>query len=589
MNVAGKVLAVSGDGFARMYGQGERGAGHAVFIPAGCQGDPLGGSGARIVRACGSSLPTEKATEKFQGDKRCPKCVEWLATEDGSAALESARAERHAWEFGADDMAELFSVAEVNGTDTREDSAPAVRELTPADVKGAIAQSKRGAAVARERKRLADQAAAREVKGADKREDSAPVAPADGSGAEIIASTGKTLAQMVAETATFYANGGAVSPEIAALPAPGTVSLASGTVSGSAAEILVCTFKGEVSTVNPERTHGKCPECTTYIPLLPGGAGGKESGPKVSKIKCEGTGSAPAPGTRVMRDDHTVSVADDYSGKHSGKCPECARVIAVSREGGMRKHNGLEVREATGADADKIGKHNVGGVATPAGKGLSSKSIDTVEHGSVPGDPASADKRRAAEIEERGADAREFKGGADTGATVRKGARLALSRGHGSVDGSATTGSQNMAPVQPKGWVGIAGTGSLPAMVRPGIDPEVTGRECVICEELPEIAHAGKSRGWRRRHSAKVGAVLRDRKAKRDAVREAKIESGEILPASVKREARKAASVGSFSEGTVSGSVTHAPRPEFAPKGTRKPAPNRKGGGKHTVRDGKAE
>lgn len=589
MNVAGKVLAVSGDGFARMYGQGERGAGHAVFIPAGCQGDPLGGSGARIVRACGSSLPTEKATEKFQGDKRCPKCVEWLATADGSAALESARAERHAWEFGADDMAELFSVAEVNGTDTREDSAPVVRELTPADVKGAVRKSTRGAAVARERKRLADQAAAREVKGADKREDSAPVTPADGSGAEIIASTGKTLAQMREETATFYANGGAVSPEITALPAPGTVSLASGTVSGSAAEILVCTFKGEVSTVNPERTHGKCPECTTYIPLLPGGAGGKESGPKVSKIKCEGTGSAPAPGTRVMRDDHTVSVADDYSGKHSGKCPECARVIAVSREGGMRKHNGLEVREATGADADKIGKHNVGGVATPAGKGLSSKSIDTVEHGSVPGDPASADKRRAAEIEERGADAREFKGGADTGATVRKGARLALARGHGSVDGSATTGSQNMAPVQPKGWVGIAGTGSLPAMVRPGIDPEVTGRECVICEELPEIAHAGKSRGWRRRHSAKVGAVLRDRKAKRDAAREAKIESGEILPASVKREARKAASVGSFSEGTVSGSVTHAPRPEFAPKGTRKPAPNRKGGGKHTVRDGKAE
>jgi hypothetical protein len=537
MNVAGKVLAVSGDGFARMYGQGERGAGHAVFIPAGCQGDPLGGSGARITRACGSTLPTEKAAEKFQGDKRCPKCVEWLATTDGIAALESARAERHAWEFGADDMAELFSVAEVNGTDTREDSAP----VDP---------------------------------------------PADGSGAEIIASTGKTLAAMREETATFYANGGAVSPEIAALPAPGTVSLASGTVSGSAAEILVCTFKGEVSTVNPERTHGKCPDCTTYIPLLPGGAGGKETGPKVSKIKCEGTGKAPAPGTRVMRDDHTVSVADDYDGKHSGKCPECARVIAVSREGGMRKHNGLEVREDSGPDADKIGKHNVGGVATPAGKGLSSKSIDTVEHGSVPGDPASADKRRAAEIEERGADAREFKGGADTGATVRKGARLALSRGHGSVDGSATTGSQNMAPVQPKGWVGVAGTGSLPAMVRPGIDPEVTGRECVVCGELPEIAHAGKSKGWRRRHSSKVGAVLRDRKAQREAKRAAQIESGEIVPAPVKREARKAASVGSFSEGNVNGTVTHAPRPEFAPKGTRKPAPN---GQKHTRRSGRAE
>jgi hypothetical protein len=570
MNVTGKVLAVSCDGFARMYGQGERGAGHAVFIPAGCQGDPVGGSGARVIRACGGSIPAEKASEKFQGDKRCPKCVEWLATADGSAALESARGERHAWEFGADDMAELFSAAEVNGTDTREDSAPAVRELTPADVKGAIVQSKRGAAVARERKRLADQREARE---AAKREDSATVAPAAADG-ETVGVTGLTHAEMREAVERYYANGGAVPAEIAALPAPGTVSLASGTVSGSAAEILVCTFKGEVSTVNPERTHGKCPECTTYIPLLPGGAGGKESGPKVSKIKCEGTGSAPAPGTRVMRDDHTVSVPDDYNGKHSGKCPECARVIAVSREGGMRKHNGVEVREATGAgaDVDKIGKHNVGGVATPAGKGLSSKSIEIVEHGSVPGDPASADKRRAAEIEERGADAREFKGGADTGATVRKGARLALSRGHGSVDGAANTGSQNMAPVQPGGWIGKAGTGQLPATVRPGIDPEVTGRECVACGELPEIAHKGKSRGWRRRHSTIVGTILRERKAKREAERAAAIARGEIASTAERKAGRKAASVGSFAEGTCAGVVSHEPRPEFAPKGERRPA-----------------
>jgi len=600
MKVAGKVLAVSGDGFARMYGQGERGAGHAVFIPAGCQGDPLGGSGARIVRACGSTLPTEKAAEKFQGDKRCPKCVEWLATTDGTAALESARAERHAWEFGADDIAELFSVADVvNGTDAREDSAP-VADMAPGAARDAAVReiwtggsdpdpvATRKAAVARERKRLADQTEKRE---AAKREDSAPVdPPADGSGAEIIASTGKTLAQMVAETATFYANGGAVSPEIAALPAPGTVSLASGTVSGSAAEILVCTFKGEVSTVNPERTHGKCPDCTTYIPLLPGGAGGKESGPKVSKIKCDGTGSAPTSGTLVLRDDHSVSVADDYDGKTSAPCPDCGRVIAVSRDRNMRKHNGLEVREvAESADVDKIGKHNVGGVATPAGKGLSSKSIETVEHGSVPGDPASADKRRAAEIEERGADAREFKGGADVGATVAKGARLALSRGHGSVDGSATTGSQNMAPVQPKGWVGVAGTGSLPAMVRPGIDPEVTGDICPLPKcggQRKDVAHKGKSSGWRRRHSSQIGAYLAGRKEERDAKRAAQIESGEIVPASVKREARKAASVGSFSEGNVNGTVTHAPRPEFAPKGTRKPAPN---GNKHTRRSGRAE
>src|ERR1044072_9699163 len=86
MNVAGKVLAVSGDGFARMYGQGERGAGHAVFIPTGSQGDPLGGSGARITRACGGTLPTGKGGEEFQGGKRGPEGVEGLGTQGGSGA-----------------------------------------------------------------------------------------------------------------------------------------------------------------------------------------------------------------------------------------------------------------------------------------------------------------------------------------------------------------------------------------------------------------------------------------------------------------------------------------------------------------------
>lgn len=533
--MAGSFVALNIDGGARFYGLGVRGVGHVVLIPSGMHTDPLACD--TLEKACdGKALESGRLAEKFDGDRKCARCVKWLESDGGKNDLEAARQDMWEDENGPGLAAIMgdFTLITLDG----------VREVT-----------------------------ADGTDGTDVREDSAPVdPPADGSGPEIIASTGKTLAQMREETATFYANGGAVSPEIAALPAPGTVSLASGTVSGSAAEILVCTFKGEVSTVNPERTHGKCPECTTYIPLLPGGAGGKESGPKVSKIKCDGTGAAPTSGTLVLRDDHSVSVADDYEGKTSAPCPDCGRVIAVSRDKNMRKHNGLEVREDSGPDADKIGKHNVGGVATPAGKGLSSKSIETVEHGSVPGDPASADKRRAAEIEERGADAREFKGGADTGATVRKGARLALSRGHGSVDGSATTGSQNMAPVQPKGWVGIAGTGSLPAMVRPGIDPEVTGRECVLCGELPEIAHKGKSRGWRRRHSSMVGAVLRERKAKRDAERAAKIASGEIASTAERKAGRKAASVGSFAEGTCAGVVSHEPRPEFAPKGERRPA-----------------
>jgi hypothetical protein len=297
----------------------------------------------------------------------------------------------------------------------------------------------------------------------------------------------------------------------------------------------------------------------------------------------------------------------------------------------MRKHNGVTVPESAGECPDKIGTHNVGGVANPAHAGLTSRAIETVEHGSTPGDTATADKRRAAEsrcsrsrkvlsgrktpgtvecpgcarpvelkavkrqkgtvyvIPEhvRAGESVKHVGhgevrdvtprgeGADVGATVTRGkvaSRLALSRGHGSVDGAATTGSQSMAPVQPKGWIGKAGTGQLPATVRPGIDPEVSGRECVACGELPEVAHKGKSRGWRRRHSTVVGTILRERKAKRDAERAAAIERGEIASTAERKAGRKAASVGSFAEGTCAGVVSHEPRPEFAPKGERRPA-----------------
>lgn len=632
-----KFLAVSADGFARMYGQGERGMGHALYIPAGFQGDPIA-SGGKITRACSGWLASEKATEKFLGEKQCPKCVEWLASPEGVAAIEAARGERHAWEFGTDDLAELFRVEDVtvSGTDNGED----VRELTPADVKAAVSKSTRGAAVARERKRLADQREARE--------NSAPALP----GAEIIASTGKTLAQMNAETAAFYANGGSPSVEILTLPNP-AVNLANGTVSGGALPVLPCEFTGGVEIINPEKTHGKCPGCTTYIPLLPE-SGVREAAPKVSKIVCSGFGSRPAPGTQVLRDDHTVKVADDHNGKTSAPCPDCARMIAVSREGNMRKHNGMTTPDVREESPDRIGTHNVGGVPTPqlpAGKRLTSRSVDIVEHGSVPGDTSTADKRRTDESRcKRGNKVLKDAAGGTVecpectrpvellkvtrpngdvswkvphhvlpgesvkhvgrgevrdvtprgeGRDVGKGAgaRVALSRGHGSVDGAATTGSQNMAPVQPRGWLGTAGTGQLPATVRPGIDPEVTGDICPLPEcggQRKDVAHKNadgspKSKGWRRRHSSKLGAYLAARTELREAERAAKIESGEILPTPVKREARRAASVGSFSEGNVNGTVTHAPRPEFAPKGARKPAPNRKGGGKHTVRSGKAE
>jgi hypothetical protein len=225
----------------------------------------------------------------------------------------------------------------------------------------------------------------------------------------------------------------------------------------------------------------------------------------------------------------------------TGKCPQCPAIVALTPKG-------------------RVGKHNVGGVKAPAGKGLKSKSIPAVEHGNVPGDTAAADKRRAAEIgtgEDSLAGTAKFKGGADAGRGARD---------HGSVDGSANVGRVNLAPVQPGGWLGKAGTGQLPMSVRPGIDAGVTGKICPLGEcggQTVDIAHKGKSDSWRRRHSSKVGAVLRDRAARRESVKAAEIERGEAIPVAERRELRKAASVGSFAEGVNAhtGIVTHGPRP----------------------------
>jgi hypothetical protein len=616
-------VALNIDGDARFYGLGARGVGHVVLIPSGMHSDPLACES--VEKACdGKPLDSARLAEKFTGDKRCARCVKWLESDGGKNDLEAARQDKWDDENGpglASIMGEftLITLDDVvnvtaDGSDAREESAPVpaaeiVKDAAAAGVKAPARKGgKRG-----------------------KRKNSAPVATGD-----VCASTGLTFAAMRDAVATYYANGGEVPQEIATLPDPYVKRPApdmTGAVGGPVPAVLPCDYAGPVSKLNMERTHGKCPGCSAYIPLLPERES-KESGPKVSKIACAGVGSAPAPGTRVQRDDHSVSVPDDFQGKTSAPCGTCARVIAVSRDGVMRRHNGVEVRESAGECPDKIGTHNVGGVATPqlpAGKRLVSRMIETVEHGSTPGDTATADKRRATEsrctrsrkvmsgrktpgtvecptcarpvelkavqrkkgtvyvIPEHvragesvkhtgGGDVRDVtpRGeGADVGATVTRGkvsARLALSRGHGSVDGAANTGSQNMAPVRPGGWIGKAGTGQLPATVRPGIDPEVTGRECVACGELPEIAHKGKSRGWRRRHSTIVGTILRERKAKREAERAAAIARGEIASTAERKAGRKAASVGSFAEGTCAGVVSHEPRPEFAPKGERRPA-----------------
>lgn len=400
--------------------------------------------------------------------------------------------------------------------------------------------------------------------------------------------------------------------------------------------VRVCEHTGPVDVINAERTHGKCPACTTYIPLLPESESEEGTSAPVSKEVCGSVGDAPASGTRVLRDNHEISATDDYQGKTSAPCPGCKRIIAVSRDGVMRRHNGVVVRDESEAPADRIGTHNVGNFSTPATPGLKSRMLPVVDTGSTPGDTSGASKRRdgestcprsgrkseaetgglvkcpdctrTIELKHRpgkgdddagtwvyathlracvcpdgkcvGADCvndsyvRGVKGerkvtprgkGADVGATAAKGSRLALSRGHGTIDGSANVGAQDMPPVRPGGWVGKAGTNSLPALVRPGVDKGVIGKICPLEEcggQTVEIAHADKSKSWRRRHSTKVGAVMRDRQARLHAEHAAKVERGEILSRPERKARRKAASVGSFAEGVNAhtGAVTHGPR-----------------------------
>ncbi len=625
-------VALNADNDARWYGLGSTGVGHIIMVPSGFHGDPLA-CGGMVAKPCGGKpLDTERLEEKFAGDARCKRCAGWLDRLGGADAMVSAREDRWTGENGpglASAMGE-FTLITVNGAEEVTAPAPEVREVTSRDARDAVAASTAGAgreaSVTAERERLARQRAKR----AAVRENSAPVLP------------GMSVEAMRDATAAFYANGGKVPDEITALSDPHAVAPErqwDGTDSGSTGGILVCEFTGDVSLLNMERTHGKCPECTTYIPLTGGRTVTRGTG-HVSKLTCHGVGSAPASGTQVLREDHSAKAADGYSGKTSAPCPVCSRMIAVNREGTMRRHNGWESGQDAPPPADRIGAHNVGGAATPARKGLVSRSMDTVEHGSVPGDPGTAHKRRRTEVlcgmsgkvarkagpgvkvctecarsvelrkrEGKGGpkyvypdhtDARDTfrrspsgersvtpRGeGADVGATAVPGARLALARGHGSVDGSAVTGSANMAPVMPGGWLGHAGTGQLPAYVRPGVDSDVSGRTCPVCKELPEIAHKGKTSSWKRRHAVRVRAYRDALDEMRDAKRAAEIFNGTAIPVAERRARRKAASVGSFSEGVNAhtGEVTHGERPEFERKSKRAvPLP------KHTYRDPRAE
>lgn len=205
-----------------------------------------------------------------------------------------------------------------------------------------------------------------------------------------------------------------------------------------------------------------------------------------------------------------------------GKCPDCRAVVALT-------------------DSGTLSKHNRYGEAVPAPKGLTSKSVDNVDHGSVPGSPATADKRVAEQIKADGASSGTFSG-----------KYRAAQRDHGHVDGSANTGRANMAPVQPKrGWLATAGTGALSMTVRPGVDAVVAGKFCPVCNGLVEVVHAGMSRAARRKHSVRVAKWHREQAELREARKAREVARGEALPSEERRALRKAASIGSSASGTI--------------------------------------
>lgn len=431
-------------------------------------------------------------------------------------------------------------------------------------------------AVAEQREREADESMAitRALLAPVEREESVPAAPVKRKrrtrkGGDVIASTGLTLDAMQEAVAAHYAAGHPVPAEVSSLPDP-TVTRAAmkgGSAVGSD-DYRGCEGGGAHAAPNMERTHGKCPACHAYIPLL------------------------------------DTDADDDF----------------------------------------RIGSHYEYGVkapAIPASKRLASRSIENVEHGTIPGDAAAADKRRVAEsrcvksgkmsrrksggthpcptcerpvelvrkptaegdkwqipnhvrpgdsFRRAGADGKTERKvtprgkGADVGATARKGVGtpVVLSRGHGTVDGAANVGGTDLPAIQPtRGRLAVAGTMSLPATVRPGVDPQVEGEWCPVCEDVKWVAHRGKSKSWRRKHSTRVAAWCAAEDARREgrqsverllavaavraelntAAREGrKANAPAVAPSRPVRKAmRKSASIGRSAAGTLAttGTVVH--------------------------------
>jgi hypothetical protein len=226
----------------------------------------------------------------------------------------------------------------------------------------------------------------------------------------------------------------------------------------------------------------------------------------------------------------------------------------------------------TSAGNAYLDSHYVGGVNPPAGKGLKSRTIPATDHGSVPGSPAKADKRRAKEVDDLRAvenvkeRARIQKKTPSKRALASAAAREVQSRekllspdasakgeglgqrGHGSVDGSAMVTSHTLPPVQVKNG---NGTWTLPATLSRGMDPAVRGEWCPVCNAAKRDAHRGKSPAWRRRHSKEVAKWHAVENARKENARNTDAARAERMNRIAGKSERKRVSTGRIREGVI--------------------------------------
>jgi hypothetical protein len=553
-------VALNSDGQPRMYGYA-RGAGHVVLIPVDAMNDPLATGGVLETPCGGKGVDSERLTEKFTGDKMCTRCVAWLDSDGGRNDVEAAREAK--WD--------------------RENTGPSLAEIMGDHI-------------------LITLDGAREVKGPDAREESAPEPVREITREEVRdligrskrgAAVRKREAAVERERERLAAQRKAREARDAAAEAREESAQESEPVQGELWGKTHAEMRAAVATFYAS---GK--PVPAEVAALPD--------PAVVQVQWSGTNGAGDTDWRGCEGAGPVAVVN--AERTHGKCPACNAYI--------------ELTDTEGEEDFRIGSHYEYGVAAPANPHMSSQSLDAVEHGTVPGSPVIANKRRKVEalckrsdkvargVTQGGAkqcpecarsvelyrrertvkgkakvqwvypehvDSRDTFGrsGADgkgerkvtprgSGADAGKGAR-----DHGSVNGSANTGAHNLPPVQPKsGWLAVAGTSVLSATVRPGVDPVVQGEWCPLCKGPKNIVHRGKSRGWRRDHSKKMAAWHKEQDAKRAVKRERDTQQGKRLPQGARKAARQAASVGSFAEGTVAGVVMRGTRPEDTPAGT---------------------